>query len=120
MRGLRALLVPLLLTLPGCDRPPPERALGGNVKRGAELIAQNGCGACHAIPGVRGARGRVGPDLDHIGSQTVLVGMLPNTPANMLLWVKQPQTVRPGDVMPNMGLNDADTLDIASYLYSLR
>ena len=97
-----------------------ENALGGDFARGSGLIAQRGCGTCHSVPGVSGARGRVGPSLDHIGTQTILAGTLPNTPANMLTWIKTPQAVHPGDIMPNMGLNDHDARDIAAYLYTLR
>jgi cytochrome c1 len=115
-----ALAGAILLALTSCDRPKEGDAFGGDVRRGSGLIAQNGCGACHSVPGVRGARGRVGPSLDHIGTQTILAGTLPNTPANMLTWIKTPQAVRPGDIMPNMGLNDHDARDIAAYLYTLR
>jgi len=120
MRGLipAALVGAVLLAMAGCDKKE-ENGLG-NMRRGSGLIAQSGCGTCHDVPGVRGARGRVGPSLDHIGTQTILAGTLPNTPANMLTWIKTPQAVRPGDVMPNMGLNDHDARDIAAYLYTLR
>jgi cytochrome c2 len=120
MHGLipAALASAVLLAMVGCDKK--EESAVGNVRRGPGLIAQSGCGTCHEIPGVRGARGRVGPSLDRIGTQTVLAGTLPNTPANMLTWIKTPQAVRPGDVMPNMGLNDHDARDIAAYLYTLR
>lgn len=122
MHGLipAALAGAMLLAVAGCDKAKVANAFGGNVERGSGLIAQEGCGTCHSVPGVYAARGRVGPSLDHIGSQTILAGTLPNTPANMLTWIKTPQAVRPGDIMPNMGLNDHDARDIAAYLYTLR
>ena len=122
MHGLisAALAGAMLLALAGCDKAKVENAFGGDVERGSGLIAQQGCGTCHSVPGVYGARGRVGPPLNHIATQTILAGTLPNTPANMLTWIKTPQAVRPGDIMPNMGLNDHDARDIAAYLYTLR
>ena len=107
-----ALVLPLALT--GCDRPSPE------ARHGAELIAQHGCGACHVIPRVRGATGRVGPPLDHIASQAVIGGMLPNTEDNLITWITTPQSVVPGNAMPNTELSDHDARDIAAYLHTLR
>jgi cytochrome c1 len=105
----------------GCRREASTvDTFGGDPHHGASVIAQAGCGACHRVPGVPGARGRVGPSLDHIGSQTILVGMLPNTPANMLTWIRTPQSVRPGDAMPNMELTEHDARDVAAYLSTLR
>ena len=86
----------------------------------AKLIAQIGCGACHEIPGIRNASGRVGPPLDNIGSRTVIAGVLPNTPDKLVAWLKAPQSIVPGNAMPDMGLNDHDARDIAAYLYRLR
>ncbi len=110
-----------LSLLGSCHRDEPAvDTFGGNPHHGASVIAQSGCGACHSVPGVPGARGRVGPSLDHIGTQTILVGTLPNTPVNMLTWIRTPQSVRPGDAMPNMELSEHDARDVAAYLSTLR
>ena len=42
---------------------PPPQVPGGSPKRGAEAIVRFGCGACHVIPGIQGAVGKVGPPL---------------------------------------------------------
>jgi cytochrome c2 len=98
-----------------------DRAVSvGNPRRGAKLIAHSGCGSCHSIPGISGARGLVGPPLDNIGDRTTIAGVLPNTPANVKIWIEMPQRIVPGNVMPNMGINDKDAGDIAAYLYTLR
>src|SRR5205807_9451731 len=89
-------------------------------KRGADLIVANGCGTCHAIPGIAGARGNVGPPLDHIGTRVFIAGMLRNTPDNMVRWLKNPQAIIPGNAMPNMNLNDAQARDITAYLAELQ
>ena len=100
--------------LAGCDR----RTAG--EKHGAELIAEHGCGACHTIPGVRGATGKVGPPLGQIASQAVIGGMLPNTEDNLIKWITTPQSIVPGNAMPNTELSDHDARDIVSYLHTLR
>jgi cytochrome c1 len=121
MHRIGAAIVALLLLLGGCrQNARTADTNGANARHGAAVIAQAGCGACHNVPGVTGALGRVGPSLDHIGSQTILVGTLPNTPANMLTWIRTPQAVRPGDAMPNMELTEHDARDVAAYLSTLR
>jgi cytochrome c1 len=62
----------------------------------------------------------VGPPLDNIASRTMLAGVLPNTPQNLVHWLQAPQSVVPGNAMPDMELNDHDARDIAAYLETLR
>jgi cytochrome c2 len=119
------LLTLFVLALGGCDdRNRQTRtaiaSFGGNSHRGAQLIARLGCGTCHSIPGVAGARGRVGPPLDNIGERTIVAGVLSNTPDNMIRWLEDPQRIVPGNAMPNMELNDHEARDVAAYLYTLR
>ncbi len=92
---------------------------GTNPRRGAALIESFGCGGCHAVPGIRSAQGNVGPPLDRMASRTYIAGMLRNTPANMVRWLRDPQGVVPGNAMPDMALTEAQALDIAAYLYTL-
>jgi len=92
----------------------------GNAAHGQALITRFGCGACHVIPGVPDADGMVGPPLDHIASRGYLAGMLYNTPANMVTWLRHPQQIVPGNGMPDLGLSEADGRDIAAYLETLR
>lgn len=93
---------------------------GGDVQRGEKLISSIGCGTCHTIPGIDGAEGNVGPPLTGIGDRAYIAGVLANTPDNMIIWLKNPQAVVPGNVMPDLGLNDHEARDIAAYLYTLR
>jgi cytochrome c2 len=62
----------------------------------------------------------VGPPLEHIAGRSYLAGMLPNTPDNMVTWLRHPQQVVPGNAMPDLGLSDAGGRDIAAYLETLR
>lgn len=90
------------------------------AKRGAALIRQYGCGTCHTIPGIADARGQVGPPLTGIGSRVYIAGMLRNTPDNLALWIRNPQAIVPGVVMPNMGIDAQNARDIAAYLATLQ
>jgi cytochrome c len=93
---------------------------GGRVEEGRQTIAAFGCGACHTIPGVRGANGLVGPPLLWWSRRTYIAGELPNTPDNMVRWIRDPQRVEPGTAMPALGLTDQQARDVAAYLYTLR
>jgi len=77
------------------------------------------CGACHQIPGVVGADGQVGPPLAGFGRRTIIAGVLPNTPANLVRWLRSPQSVKPGDAMPDTGLTAQEAHDAAAYLNRL-
>ena len=92
----------------------------GNAHEGKYLIGQYGCGACHIVPGVRGARGLVGPPLYYWGDRTMIAGELPNTPDNLIRWLENPKAIEPKNAMPDVGLSKEQATDIAAYLYTLR
>ena len=109
-RGLLAVLA-LCGAAAACSKAQPMDG------RQAALAA--GCGACHDIPGITGARGGVGPSLRGVGRRVYLAGVLPNTPANMALWIARPQSVLPGNAMPDTGLSKDQAKALAGYLESL-
>lgn len=94
-----------------------EAITGGSVERGKRLFSAYGCGGCHSLAGVPGARGLVGPTLDGVGSRAVLAGRLENKPENLMRWIGDPQSVSPGTAMPNLGVTARDRRDIAAFLY---
>jgi len=95
-------------------------ATGGSAHRGAEVIQRYNCGACHLIPGVPGARGKVGPPLLFFSDRTFIAGEVPNTTENLIRWVRSPQSIEPNTAMPNLGLSEQEARDVAAYLYTLR
>jgi cytochrome c1 len=103
---------------------PPQRidAYDGkpSAARGARAIHQYACVTCHEIPGIVGANAPVGPPLAGIASRVMLGGVLPNSPENMVLWLRQPQKVAPLTAMPDLGLTERDARDIAAYLATLK
>ena len=121
----RAALGAVLLaaaTLAGCaPKPGPLwSGFGGSPQRGLDTISQVQCGACHEIPGASDAHGLVGPSLARFGSRTMVAGLLPNTPDNLVHWLRDPQSVTPGNAMPSTGLSEQQARDVAAYLYTLR
>jgi len=93
---------------------------GASAERGRQALAAMGCAACHTISGVRGANGKVGPPLDGIAERTMIAGEIPNTPANMIRWIQNPQAIEPGTAMPSLGVSEPMARDIAAYLYTLK
>jgi cytochrome c len=95
-------------------------AVGGDPERGAETIQYAGCGSCHYIPGVAGAHGMVAAPLTWFSRRTFIAGEVPNTPDNLVLWIRSPQAIEPHTAMPSAGLDDRQARDVAAYLYTLR
>jgi cytochrome c len=93
---------------------------GGDVERGAAVINQYRCGACHVIPGIHDARGMVGPPLMYFSRRTFIGGEVPNTPDNLVRWILSPKSIEPGTAMPELGLSEQQARDAAAYLYTLQ
>ena len=93
---------------------------GGDAERGNASIRKYGCGSCHTIPGVTGARSQVGPDLSGLARRVYIAGVLTNSPEHLVAWIENPQAVDDKTAMPNMGVTALDARDIAAYLYTLR
>lgn len=104
---------------PGPDPEWERLRAEGDPAAGRELLAGYGCGACHIIPGVPGARGAVGPSLVRWSERGFIAGALPNQPGNLIRWITAPQSVEPATVMPDLGVSDEAARHIAAYLYSL-
>jgi cytochrome c1 len=110
----------LCLALTACGPHPLPAGVAGDPERGKLLLRQYGCGSCHTIPGVAAARGNVGPPLEAIGSRVYLAGVLPNTPQNMVRWIRTPQEIDPRTAMPNLQVPEQHAQDMVAYLYRLR
>jgi cytochrome c len=90
---------------------------GGDPSRGRRAILKYGCSACHVIPGVREATGRVGPKLEDIHRQIYIGGVLPNFPDNLIRWIQDPQEFSPETAMPNLDVSEQDARDITAHLH---
>ncbi len=99
----------------------PGRPVGAidPVAAGARLYAASPCVTCHTINGV--STQKVGPDLTHFaGRSTLAGGILDNTPANLAAWLRDPQAVKPGAQMPDLGLSAQEVSQLVAYLESLK
>ncbi|HVL55523.1 MAG TPA: c-type cytochrome [Burkholderiaceae bacterium] len=106
--------------LAACSRAPGNAPISGaDPERGRLLVRQFGCGACHLIPGVPLAHGNVGPSLERVARQVYLAGVLPNSPDNLVRWIRFPQQISPPSAMPQLNISEAQARDIAAYLLTL-
>ena len=98
-------------------RTLPNPAL---VARGRQVFLQGPCAMCHTIRGTI-AHSRVGPDLTHLASRTMIAaGTLPNTRGHMAAWIMNPENVKPGAKMPPVRLGAADLNALLVFLESLK
>lgn len=111
---------PLALTRAREAMPAPQdEGWLGDIAAGRQALQQYVCATCHVIPGIVGANSHVGPSLAGMGSRRYIAGVLPNTPANMVRWLRDPKAVDPLSAMPDLGVSEQDARDIAAFLYTL-
>ena len=121
-----ALLAIVCFGMAGCDlfetTSYEDKAVeNGDPARGRVIIASgvHGCTTCHAIPGLRGAQGVVGPPLDGLARRGFIAGQLPNVPGVLVAFLENPPVLVPNTGMPNVGLTPEEARHIAAYLYTL-
>ena len=89
-------------------------------QEGRRVFFANSCVNCHTIRGTS-AQGAFGPDLTHLMSrETLASGAGLNTPEGLRAWVRNPQKLKVGCLMPNMQLSDTEVDQIVSYLQTLK
>jgi cytochrome c oxidase subunit II len=90
------------------------------ARAGERLFMTQQCASCHFIAGTP-AQGTVGPDLTHVKSRTTLAAAtIRNTPHNLARWIHNPQTIKPGDRMPDLGLSWSEVHKVVAYLEELK
>ena len=87
---------------------------------GRELFFSTSCVNCHSIQGTS-AKGTFGPDLTHLMSrQTLGSGAAPNTPEKLRAWMRNPQAIKEGCLMPDMQLSNQELDQVVAYLLTLK
>lgn len=102
--------------------------VGDQATRGAQLFTQYACGSCHMIAGTE-HRGSTDPASTRIGAppltnfatrQTISAGVLTNTPEHLAQYLRDPQAVKPGVLMPNFRLSDDEVAALVAYLSGMK
>lgn len=96
----------------------PSNAL---LERGRQAFLDHRCGACHTIRGVTNGS-PLGPDLTHVGSRLhIAAGTLRTQHGALAGWIANPQSSKPGALMPAASGMDGETLRaLAAYLEHLK
>lgn len=93
-------------------------AASGAAKDG-QADFQMHCAACHTIRGTDAA-GALGPDLSHLMvRKTIAAATVPNDRKHLAHWVANPQSLKPGALMPAPELSGSDLHDVMAYLETL-
>lgn len=87
---------------------------------GYRYVTTRECSACHNIGGTP-ASGQVAPDLTHFASRrSIAAGTLPMSTGNLYGWVADPQSQKPGNKMPTIGLSPDELHAVVAYLGTLK
>ena len=112
-------------------------ALVGDAERGRQVYSSQSCIGCHYVNGNPASLGKIGPNLTHVGSRhTIGAGLYPNDTRHLVAWIKNTRAMKPGAVMPTLGLGEYDPVtkqtvkqggltdqqiaDIVAYLQALK
>lgn len=96
---------------------PPQTPL---AIEGEKMFYANSCVNCHKVDGTV-AEGVFGPDLTKLMTrQTIGAGVAPLNHENLWKWVKDPQDLKVGCLMPDMQLLEKEVDAITAYLETLK
>jgi cytochrome c oxidase subunit II len=87
---------------------------------GQKVFTSKPCASCHTIQGTSAAA-TIGPDLTHVASRHYIgAGVLQTTRGSLAAWVADPQTIKPGNNMPDVPLTADDLQALSAYLAALK
>jgi len=85
--------------------------------KGEQLFKMKGCIGCHSLQAVDAPKGLIGPNLATVGSRAyIAAGWLKNTDENLEHWIREPQSVKKGVLMPNLGVTVEEAKALRAYL----
>jgi cytochrome c oxidase subunit 2 len=97
--------------------PPPRTPL---QQAGFAYVTTRECASCHNIAGTP-ASGQIAPDLTHLASRrSIAAGTFPMTRGHLYAWIADPQTAKPGNNMPYVGLSPEELHAVVAYLETLQ
>jgi mono/diheme cytochrome c family protein len=107
--------------MPEAEKPAEVKLDGADPKRGRRLLEEKACGTCHRFTGVDPLPGApttaaretrqavfLAPDLRHARDRL--------EPSLVVAWLLDPLKVKPGTLMPQTPMSEAEARDIAAYI----
>jgi cytochrome c oxidase subunit II len=102
-------------------KPPAAPAADPLYPQGEKLFTAKGCIACHSLVAVNAPKGMVGPNLANVGARSyIAAGTLKNTDENLAHWIREPQSIKKGVLMPNLGVTEAEARALVAFLRAHR
>jgi cytochrome c oxidase subunit II len=90
---------------------------GPEYAAGEKLFMAKGCMGCHSLQAVNAPKGLIGPNLANVGARShIAAGWLANTDENLERWIREPQAVKKGVLMPNLGVTAEEAKALRAYL----
>jgi cytochrome c oxidase subunit II len=84
---------------------------------GEKLFTAKGCVGCHSLNAFNAPTGMIGPNLANVGARTyIAAGTLKNTDENLARWIQNPQLIKQGVLMPNLGIKPDEARSLVAFL----
>ncbi|USG64930.1 cytochrome c oxidase subunit II [Brevibacillus ruminantium] len=99
----------------GVQAVEPAKAQTPLAVQGQQIFDKS-CLGCHAVAG---KGGKMGPNLTNFADRTLIAGILNHDDENLAAWLKDPQKVKPGNLMPNLNLDDEQVKALVEYMSTL-
>ena len=107
------------------QQAPPVTSTDPLVAEGIRIFTEDRlaggqrCSFCHTVEGV--SLGTTGPNLSHVASRgTLVAGLMERTDDHLAEWLRDPLAMKPGSVMPNLGLSEEQIEALTAFLQSLQ
>ncbi len=93
--------------------PPPDPAYAA----GEKLFQAKGCVGCHSLTAVNAPKGMIGPNLANVGARSYIgAGSFKNTDETLARWIQNPQAMKKGVLMPNLGVTAEEAKSLVAFL----
>jgi cytochrome c oxidase subunit 2 len=97
----------------------PSPVSSPTAQAGKQVFMTSQCESCHRISGTP-AQGTIGPDLTHLASRVGIASEeIPNNRRELTAWIHDPQAIKPGVRMPDLGLSRTQLTEVVDYLETL-
>ena len=84
---------------------------------GEKLFLAKGCVGCHSVVAVNAPKGMIGPNLANVGARSyIAAGSFKNTDENLARWIQNPQAMKQGVLMPNLGVTPDEAKSLVAFL----
>lgn len=101
------------------QQQPVAAAVSDLEIEGEKIVTEGVCAACHVIQGTNMA-GKTGPDLTHLYSRTIIAGGYPLNDETMEQWLRNSDSLKPGNLMAGIRVSDQQIEAVMAYLKTLK